>query len=229
MSVFFFLEPGQRSEVYKKKKWVTIEVTFKSSIGNRYWVIIMSMGDISSENIEFRSIEESEIDLIHKHQNGDCREDLSQMLDFDDIWAPMSKDQIKEKVEEVRKEERTLIFSIWTRDGQCIGMADYTARWDPWCPHFGILIWPEFRRKGHGKEAAVLLLRACFERSLAHNVGGWCAEWNSAGLAFAEKLGFTKVGIMRRCGFRNGEFTNGIFFDMLRPEYMAKYSPGGDD
>jgi RimJ/RimL family protein N-acetyltransferase len=187
----------------------------------------MALGDISSDLIEFRSIEDSDIDLIHQHQNGGCREEISQMLDFDDIWAPMTKAQIKEKLEEMRKEERTLIFTIWTRkEGQCVGMADYTASWDPWCPHFGVLIWPEFRRKGYGREAAELLLRACYERSPAHNVSGWCAEWNDAGIAFAESMGFTKCGVMRRCAFRNGEFADAIMFDMLRPEYLAKYGGG---
>ena len=200
---------------------------------------IMSLGDISSERIEFRSVEDSDIDLIHQHQNGGCREDISEMLDFDATWAPMSKAQVKEKVDEMRKEERKLMFAIWTRgkgdvedqggkDGQCIGLADYNARWDPWAPHFGVLIWPEVRRKGYGRETALLLMKATFGRSLAHNLSGWCAEWNKAGIAFAEALGFSRAGVMRQCAVRDGKLVNALFFDMLRPEYLAKYGPGGE-
>ena len=184
--------------------------------------------EMTQDILEYRSIEEPDIDLIHKYQNGECRHELSGILGFGESWAPMSKSQIKEKIDKTIKEKRTAIFTIWTRDGKCIGMSDYYSRWDPRTPHFGIVIWPEYRRQGYGTQAVEEMLKRCFEDSIAHSTSGYAEEWNEASLAFMDKLGFTKVGIERRAGIRNGKFYDGIFLDMLKTEYLARYS-GGDE
>ncbi len=177
--------------------------------------------------LEYRSIEEPDIELIHKYQNGECRAELSDMLNFGESWAPMSKDQIKDKIDDIRKEKRTAIFTIWTRDGRCIGVSDYYGRWDPRTPRFGIIIWPEYRRQGYGTSMAREMMGRCFQDSIAHSISGYAPEWNEGSLAFMKKLGFTKVGIERRSGIRNGKFFDSVFLDMLKTEYLAKY--GGRD
>ena len=184
---------------------------------------------MTQDILEYRSIEEPDIELIHKYQNGECRHELSGMLNFGEEWAPKSKAQIKGKIEGIIKEKRTAIFTIWTDEGKCIGMGGYHGRWDPRTPHFGIIIWPEYRRQGYGTRVAEEMLRRCFEDSIAHSVSGYAEDWNLASLAFMEKLGFTKVGIERRSGMRNGKFFDSIFLDMLKKEYLARYSLGGDE
>jgi RimJ/RimL family protein N-acetyltransferase len=177
---------------------------------------------LSSERLFLRSVEEAEIAEIRALQNGECRYEISGMLDFDPAWAPMSTDQVKSKLEEVRKEERTAVFAIWSTGEELIGMGRFSAEWDPQCPFLQVVVWPEHRRKGFGSEAAALLLELCFGQSVARVVSCWVPEWNRDGLAFAESLGFRRCGIERRAGIRDGRFFDGVFLDMLRGEYFDR-------
>lgn len=188
----------------------------------------MHMKKISPNSIEFRSIEDKEIEAIRKYQNGECRRDVSEFLDFDPSWAPMSTDQIKTKVDEIRKKDRTALFSIWSKGDEFIGLGLFSANWDTWCPHIHVIIWPEQRRKGYGTEAARHLLETSFNQYIAHVVGCYVPEPNEGGVAFAEALGFKKQGVKRRAGVVNGKYFDGIFLNILRDEYLAQHSQGVD-
>ena len=60
----------------------------------------MPADDMSSETINFRSIEEDELKIIHRYQNGECKDDLAS-FEFGgerlDYWTPIAYDVIKEK------------------------------------------------------------------------------------------------------------------------------------
>ncbi len=45
-------------------------------------------------------------------------------------------------------------------------------------------------------------------------------EWNEAGLRFAEALGFSPAGRVRRVGILEGRYVDSIPFDLLRTEWM---------
>ncbi len=183
--------------------------------------------ELSSDRIRFRSIEEDEIKTIHKHQNTDCIDDISNMLEFDLPWAPATLDHIKSKIGEIRKKDHTTLFAIFSKDDEFIGMAIFGASWDTWSPYIHVLIWPEHRRKGFGTEAANLLLEASFNRSLAHVTCCSVSDYNKEGLAFAESLGFKNQGAERRVGMMDEEFFDQVYLDILREEYLAMRSEGG--
>lgn len=185
--------------------------------------------DLSSDRIHFCSIEQEQLEEIHKRQNTDCTYDLSMDLDLDPSWAPATLDQTKAKLEEFQKKDRTSIFAILSKDDEFIGIAAYSARWDTWNPHIGVTIWPEHRRRGFGTEAAKLLLYAAFDDSIAHVVSTGVAGYSKEGIAFAESLGFKKQGAMRRAGMIGGEFIDHMFFDILREEYDELYPKEGED
>ncbi len=184
--------------------------------------------ELASDKIQFRSIEEDETKTIHKHQNTDCTYDLSGELDLDLPWAPATLEQIKAKLEEFQKKECTAIFAIFSSDDECVGIAAFSAEWDPWNPHMGVTIWPEHRRKGFGTEAAKLLLKAAFGNSVAHVVNCGVPDYNKEGLAFAESLGFKNQGAERRAGVMDGKFFDYVLLDMLREEYLKLYPKGGE-
>ena len=186
------------------------------------------MKKLLPKSIEFRSIEDKEIEAIRKYQNGECREDVSELLDFDPSWAPMSLDQIKTKVDEIRKKDRTALFSVWSKGDEFIGLGLFSAEWDTWFPYIHVVIWPEHRRKGYGTNAARLLLETSFNRYLAHVVGCYIPELNEGGLAFAKVLGFKRQGVKRRAGIVNGKYFDGVFLSILRNDYFAQRSKGVD-
>jgi RimJ/RimL family protein N-acetyltransferase len=173
----------------------------------------------ASGTISFRSIEDPDIEKIHGYQNGECREELSEMLEFDEPWAPMSKAQIKEKMDERRKERRSASFGVWSAEGNFVGVASFSSRWDPWCPGFDVVIWPEFRRKGFGRSAARKMLSIIFEEHLSNATSAYVPEWSDAARLFVASLGFKECGCMRRAGIKGGEYYDLLCYDMLKREY----------
>ena len=140
----------------------------------------------------------------------------------------MSINQIKAKIDEFLKEERNLLFGIWSKENEFIGLAYYIASWDTWSPFFSVIIWPEYRRKGYGSEATRLILEAAFNQSIGHAVSVLVPEWNLAGIAFLESQDFKRAGTQRRTGIIDGKFYDGFFFDILRDEYLSRHSRGVD-
>ncbi len=177
---------------------------------------------LSSKRFSLRSVEDEEVAEIRDFQNGECRYEVSGMLDFDPAWAPMSTAQVKSKLEEILKEPRTAVFGIRSTGDELVGVGRFDAEWDPQSPFLQVVVWPEHRRKGYGTEVAGLLLEMCFGQSVARVVGCWVPEWNREGLAFAESLGFRRCGVERRAGMRDGRFFDGVFLDLLRGEYLER-------
>jgi len=172
--------------------------------------------------ITFKPLEESEIIRIKEHQNSDCAFDISEMIDFEPHWAPISLEELKEKLKEKQKKPRTSIFSIWTKQNdEYVGIAQWSASWDTWCPDVGVIIWPEFRRKGYGTEAARKLLDISFLQSPGHTVVSAAQDWNIPSQNFIKSLGFKDSGKMRRIGMKDGKYYDLIFFDILKNEYLS--------
>ncbi len=174
-----------------------------------------------SKVMTFKSIEDADIENIHAHQNGDCRVELSEMLGFDETWAPMSVSQIKEKLDEKRKEARSAIFGLMSEAGEFVGITSFTSRWDPWCPRFEIIIWPESRRNGFGGKTARIMLDKTFDDHVANATSISIPEWSNVARKFAKSVGLKECGRMRRAGFRNGAFYDLICYDMTKREYLA--------
>jgi RimJ/RimL family protein N-acetyltransferase len=185
------------------------------------------VGRDTTKRIELRSVEDEQVAVIRAHQNGECKGHVSGMLDFDPRWAPMSDEQVKAKLDERRKKDRTALFGIWSKD-EFLGLGLFSADWDTLCPHIHVLIWPEHRRKGYGTEAATHLLESCFNHYWAHVVGCGVPDFDEGGIAFAEKLGFKRQGVERRAGIVDGKFFDDVFLDILRDEFLSARSEGGD-
>jgi len=182
----------------------------------------------SSKNLEFLSLEDKDLEKIHKYQNEKLRDELSSFLDFEQPWAPMALGHIKAKIDEIRKEDRTALFGIWSKDNKFVGLSYYSEGWDTWEPNFYVIIWPEYRKKGLGSEAVKLILDFAFDQGIAHVISCYIPEWNEVGIKFIESLGFKRAGVMRRIGIKDGKFYDGVFFDILRDERLALRAQEGD-
>ena len=189
----------------------------------------MQLHNLHSELVEFHALDDAQLAEIQKHQNQDTNTDLSlemsELLESELPWVPLSLGQVKAKFEEVQKESRRAVFGVWAKN-RFVGLGYFAADWDPWSPFIAVLIWPAHRRNGFGKETAKLLLRAAFEHSIAHVVECTVPEWNPAGIAFVESLGFKRAGAARRSGVIDGKFYDRLFFDMLRSEFEELKSKG---
>ena len=189
-------------------------------------MVHMAKTNKAAGKMEFRSLEEGELRALHKLQNGECWEDLSQIFDIDIPWAPMTYEAFKAKVDEVRKEARHALFGLWLGK-EFMGVAFFGAQWDPWSPYVQLLVLPEHRRKGCGTAAAERLLDRAFKDYHAHVVSAYVPSWDAGSLRFARRMGFKDVGRIRRAGVRGGEFYDGVYLDLLRREHISRGKKGG--
>ena len=142
--------------------------------------------------------------------------------EFDDE-LPLSMDTIDKIIEKWMSKEEGLCYAVIHWESQnIIGHAQTDWDWDPHMPDIIVVIYPEAQRKGYGSQAASLLLDYLVDFTIGHNISTWVEEWNIAGLEFAKKLGFTRVGTMRRDEFRGGQFIDAALFDILRPEWKER-------
>jgi RimJ/RimL family protein N-acetyltransferase len=107
-------------------------------------------------------------------------------------------------------------------DGILIGHINVDWGWDPHMPESTVVIDPSHQRQGYGTEALTLALNYLYDFTIAHNISTWVTEWNTPGQAFAEKMGFTNVGKLRRSSYRAGRFYDEFVFDLLRPEWKER-------
>jgi RimJ/RimL family protein N-acetyltransferase len=182
----------------------------------------------STKGVELRALDDKDLAKVQKYQNKNVMDELSGLLDSNFSWTPMTTEQIKAKVDEIQKEKRTSLFGIYSKDNKFVGVGFYSEGWDTWQPYFYIIIWPEYRQKGYGSSTLEVILDGAFNQGVAHVIACCVAEWNVPGLKFVESMGFKNAGVQRRTHLKDGKFRSGVFFDMLRDEYLDRHPKGGD-
>jgi len=82
----------------------------------------------------------------------------------------------------------------------------------------GIAMLPEARGRGDGTEAHRLLARYLFAHTPAHRIQASTETGNLAEQRALEKAGFTREGINRGIGWRDGEWRDGVTYSLLRTD-----------
>lgn len=108
----------------------------------------------------------------------------------------------------VRDDER-LGFVVWRR-------RDMTPA--AYCWSMGIAMLPEARGRGYGTEAHRLLARYLFAHTTVHRIEADTEVDNIAEQRALEKAGFTREGVMRGCGWRDGAWRDGVTYSLLRTD-----------
>ena len=180
----------------------------------------------ASERLSLRALEAEDVDALQAHLNDPAligRRCIPwRMRDI----APLSRRQIEEIIESWAQEKKAFTLGIEMRDsGKLVGHAGCSWGWDTHCPGISVVVAAAHQRNGIGSEVLHLLLTYLFENTPAHNVNGWAASWNEAGLAFARKHGFTESGRIPRGGIRDDAYYEEVMVDILKREWMAA---GGD-
>ena len=78
-----------------------------------------------------------------------------------------------------------------------------------------------FHRKGFGLETMQALLSFCFQGLKLHRVAGWCDSRNTAACRLLEKVGFRREGEFVKNRWVHDQWTNSIWYAVLREEYLA--------
>jgi RimJ/RimL family protein N-acetyltransferase len=82
---------------------------------------------------------------------------------------------------------------------------------------------PDYRGKGYGKDALIVILDMAFSVLNLHTVYLWVASFNDRAIGFYEGVGFKTQGKLRELAFRDGQHYDVIIMDILKSEFLGKY------
>ncbi len=82
----------------------------------------------------------------------------------------------------------------------------------------GIALLPGTRGRGYGTQAQRLLARYLFAHTTAHRIEAATEVDNIAEQRALEKAGFTREGVMRGTGWRDGAWRDGVLYSVLRTD-----------
>ncbi len=84
--------------------------------------------------------------------------------------------------------------------------------------NIGIALLPEARGKGHGTVAQRQLAEYLFAHTTAQRIEAATETGNVAEQRALEKAGFTREGVHRSTGWRDGAYRDGVWYSMLRTD-----------
>jgi RimJ/RimL family protein N-acetyltransferase len=87
-----------------------------------------------------------------------------------------------------------------------------------WYWEIGIAIAPEARGHGHGTQAQRLLARYLLAHTPVHRIQATTEAGNRAEQRSLEKAGFTREGVSRGIGWRDGAWRDGVTYSLLRTD-----------
>jgi RimJ/RimL family protein N-acetyltransferase len=86
------------------------------------------------------------------------------------------------------------------------------------CWEVGIELVPEARGHGYGTEAHRLLVRYLFAHTTVHRIEAVTEVGNVGERRALEKTGFTREGVMRGSGWRDGAWRDSLLYSILRTD-----------
>lgn len=90
-----------------------------------------------------------------------------------------------------------------------------------YCISMGIAMLPEARGRGYGTEAHRLLSRYLFAHTTVHRIQADTEVDNIAERKALEGAGFSREGVLRGYGWRDGAWRDGVTYSILRTDPLA--------
>jgi RimJ/RimL family protein N-acetyltransferase len=85
----------------------------------------------------------------------------------------------------------------------------------------GISLVPAARGQGYGTQAQRMLARYLFAHTTVHRIWAATEAGNTAEQKALEKAGFTREGVLRGIGWRDGAWRDGVAYSLLRTDAQA--------
>jgi ribosomal protein S18 acetylase RimI-like enzyme len=110
------------------------------------------------------------------------------------------------------------------RGAERLGLVNWRRR--PTTPaayywEIGIALLPDARGQGYGTQAHRLLVRYLFAHTTAHRIEASTEVGNIAERKALEKTGFTREGVRRAIGWRDGAWRDGVIYSLLRSDPLV--------
>jgi RimJ/RimL family protein N-acetyltransferase len=138
------------------------------------------------------------------------------------VFRPMSREDEQDWFEKIRKDPQSFLFAMCAHDGTLIGNIGLIAI--DWVHRFatsGTLIGdPNFRNKGYGTDAKMLLLNYAFNTLNLNRVNSGAIEFNERSQRYNQKCGYKIEGRERAKYFKDGKYWDHIVLGVLREEWL---------
>lgn len=112
-------------------------------------------------------------------------------------------------------------FLMATDGEQILGFVNWRRREmtpSAYCWSMGIALLPEVRGRGYGTRVHQLLARYLFAHTTVHRIEADTEVDNIAEQRALIKAGFSREGVMRGCGWRDGAWRDGATYSLLRTD-----------
>ena len=171
-----------------------------------------------SSQVTLRPVGEEDLPVLHKLTN-----DPETTGEFE--WTGWSDPRLWrhgwEKNGLIGPDDGTLMV---IRDEERLGLVHWrrretsraSNRWE-----IGIALLPAARGHGYGTEAQRQLARYLFAHTTVHRIEALTEAGNTAEQKSLEKAGFTREGVLRGIGWRNGAWRDGVLYSLLRTDPEA--------
>jgi RimJ/RimL family protein N-acetyltransferase len=175
------------------------------------------------ERVRIRAIEPEDAETFYQW-NFDS--EMARVVDF--LWPPTSLASVRAWAEKMATREfkdDLLSCAIENREGKLVGsIVSHSTNRRTGTFGYGIAIGEEYRGRGYGSEAVLLLLRYFFEELRYQKVTVTVYACNPPSIALHEKLGFQLEGRLRRMVYTRGQYYDEFFYGMTREEFAERYA-----
>jgi RimJ/RimL family protein N-acetyltransferase len=139
------------------------------------------------------------------------------------MYLPMTEKREKEWIDSLYGKDATDIhFAIVTKDGRHIGnIGIHGINWRDRTGATGTVIGEkEFRGKGIGTEAKMLILNYAFNSIGLRKICSRAFSFNLASQRFNEKCGYQREGLLRQHSFKNGEYVDQVVLAVFCEDWL---------
>ncbi|WP_413375953.1 GNAT family N-acetyltransferase [Alkalihalobacillus sp. 1P02AB] len=165
-----------------------------------------------SKNIKLRAFELFDVSALHHWLNDE--ESISMVG-----RTPMTKEETENYVLHLRK-ENALIMAIENQEKELVGWVHLSnVSHGHGRAEIGLLLAPEFRGHGYGKEAMEEMIKMGFHQLRLHKIYLTTRAINERAIGLYKKLGFQVEGTLRQHSFINGTYYDTIFMGLLASEW----------
>lgn len=170
---------------------------------------------LTDKKIKLRALEPEDLEFLYQIENNESFWEVSH------TQKPFSKFILRQYLENAHldiyesKQLRLLIEEESTK--KQIGMIDLFD-FNPQHKRagIGILIHPDFQKKGYATEALALLIKYAFSHLQVHQLYANITSDNSKSLSLFKKHNFKEIGIKRDWILSEGKFKDEVLFQLIK-------------
>lgn len=174
---------------------------------------------LEGRRVYLRSLESGDIPLLSEWANDPELRALT-----GEVW-PTTPSEVAERLDRHRADRTSVWFAVVLKEGdRPIGECGLLRIFHPWRQADLSIILGErsARGQGYGTEAIILLLEYAFGYLGLHRVSIGVVGFNTSALAFYEKIGFRREGVLRDGYYHAHRFSDFVMLSLLEDEYRTR-------